>query len=53
MGIAKSIDPGQPAQSAQSDQSKLFAIVRFSLSDNSIELNCHIEIIEPYSLCLV
>ena len=31
MGILKSIDPGQPAQSTQVDQSKLFAFVRFSV----------------------
>ena len=31
IGIAKSIDPGQPVQSTQADQSKLFAIGRFSV----------------------
>ena len=32
MGIAKSIDPGQPLQTAQSDQGRyFFAIGRFSV----------------------
>ena len=37
MGIAKSIDPGQPAQSAQADHGRTFRywLIFYVLSDNS------------------
>ena len=49
-GIAKSIDSGQPAQSAQADQSRNFSLLVdfLYINDNSAELNHHFEIVEPY-----
>ena len=44
IGIAKSIDSGQPAQSAQADHGRNFLL----LADFLTLLNCHFEINEFY-----